>query len=321
MKKKQAEADINVLRALEVFMAVSDARHISAAAAALGLTQPAVSQQIKKLEWALHTQLFDRTRRPLELTHSGQILKRRAFRILNEVEDLRADLRYLESSSIPVLRVGLLASIATSLTTGLLDMVRDELKIPELSLSAGLGTDHQIALNTRAVDVVVTSDPQFDVSEYQCIPVLEEPFFLVLPGSYSGPSDDIHKICKDLSLVRFSADAPVGRRTDQHLQRCRVDLPRSMEADRASMIVAGVVTGQCFAILTPSLLIDAVAEGMDLRIEPLPLPGFSRSILTISRAGELGDIPQQLAVESSRLLREQFVTRLSGVADQVLHHC
>ena len=54
MKKRHSEADVSLLRALEVCMAVSDSRHVTAAASALGMTQSAVSQQIKKLEWALH---------------------------------------------------------------------------------------------------------------------------------------------------------------------------------------------------------------------------------------------------------------------------
>ena len=301
-------------------MAVSDTRHVTAAAAKLGMTQSAVSQQIKKLEASLNAALFDRTLRPLELTHSGEILHRRAFRILNEVEELKSELRHAQSSSLPVLRVALLASIATTLTPGLSDMARGELNIPELSLSAGLATDHQAALNARSVDIAVTSDPQFDLSEFDSIPILDEQFCLVLPGDYDGPAEDILAISEQLSLVRFSPDAPVGRRTDQHLQRCRLELPRSMEADRASMVVAGVVTGKSFAILTPSLLVDAVAEGMNLRIAPLPIAGFKRSLMVICRAGEMGGIAERIAMESGRLLRQNFERLLPGIAKDVIYH-
>ncbi|MEX0319326.1 MAG: LysR family transcriptional regulator [Ruegeria sp.] len=319
MKKQQSETEINLFRALEVFMAVSDTRHITLAASALGMTQSAASQQIKKLERALNTQLFDRTHRPVDLTHAGDLLRRRAFRILNEVEDLRSDLRHMQSSSLPILRVSMLASIATTLTTGIHELVHDRLSIPELSLAAGLATDHQIALDARQTDIAITSDPQFDLTDYDCIPILEEPFFLVLPEGYDDRTDDVQRIAQRLSFVRFSSDAPVGRRTDQHLQRCRLDLPRSMEADRASMVVAGVNTGKCFAILSPTLLIDAVAEGMNLRIEPLPFAGFKRSILAVHRSDDLGDIPQQLAEESGRLLRLSFEKLLPQVAEQVIY--
>ncbi len=301
-------------------MAVCDARHVTAAAATLGMTQSAVSQQIKKLETSLNATLFDRTSRPLKLTRSGGILHRRAIRILDEVRDLKSELRHVQSSSLPVLRVALLASIATTLTPGLSDLVRGELNIPELSLSAGLATDHQAALKARSVDIAITSDPQCDLSEFEAIPILDEQYCLVLPEDYDGPVEDILDISERLSLVRFSSDVPVGRRTDQHLQRCRLELPCSMEADRASMVVAGVVTGKCFAILTPSLLVDAVAEGMDLRVAPLPIAGFKRSIVAIWRAGEMDDIPARIALESGRMLRQNFERLLPDIAGNVFYH-
>lgn len=319
MQKTSANPEINLFRALEVFMAVGETGQVTVAAKALGMTQSAASQHLKKLEQSFGVALFDRSSRPLEVTHAGAALQRRAYRILNEVEDMKLELRHLQSSSLPVLRIGMLASIATSLTPDLYDLVEQELKVPELVLSAGLANDHQTALNGRKIDIAVTSDPQFDVSDYQVIPVLEEPFFLVLPEAYDGPENDIHEITRRLKLVRFSSDAPVGRRTEQHLQRCRVDVGRSMEADRASMVVAGVITGKCFAILTPTLLIDAVAEGMALKIRRLPIPGFKRSVQVIARDGELGDIPEAVAKTCARQLRHQFETRFGPLPEPVTY--
>lgn len=320
MKNSHQEGDVNLVRALEIFMAVCESGQVTAAAAALGLTQSAVSQQLRKLETALDAPLFDRARRPLELTHSGETLRRRAFRILNEVEDLRSELRYVQSSKLPVLRISMLASIATTLTTGLYDLVSKDLKIPELKLAAGLATDHQTALHSRGTDIAITSDPHFDLTDFDVIPIMEEPFFLVLPGDYQGPTRTVAELSRHLSFVRFSADSPVGRRTDQHLQRCRIDLPRSMDADRASMVVAGVTTGNSFAVLTPSLLIDAVAEGMNLRFEPLPFTGFKRSIVAISRSGDLGDISRKVAEQSAQMLRRQFQNLLPTMAGDVIYH-
>ena len=319
MGKTRKEMDINLFRAIEVFMAVTEMRQVTAAAAALGMTQSAASQHLRNLELAFGVTLLDRSRRPVSLTHAGEALQRHGFRILNEIEDLKSELRHLSASALPVLRIGLLASIATTLTPGLYDFVENRLRIPELVLSAGLASDHQSLLNARKIDVAVTSDLLLNTSDYDVFQILEEPFLLVLPEGYDGPADDITEIARRLSLVRFGASTPVGRRTDQHLQRCRLDLPHAMEADRASMVVAGVVTGKCFAILTPSLLIDAIAEGMALRIEPLPFAGFKRSIVAIHRAGEMGGIPAQVAQESRRLLQHSFERLLPQAAGHVIY--
>lgn len=320
MNRKSSETEINLLRAIETFLTVSEIRHVTEASTTLGMTQSAVSQQLKKLEKSLGVAVFDRSKRPLELTQAGRILQRRGYRVMNEIEDLRGDLRHLQSSSLPILRIAMLASIATTLTTGLYDMVKQELNVPELNLSAGLAVDHEAGLKSRQYDIVITSEPQFELEEFTSIPILDEPFYLILPTDYSGPEDDLHEIGKRLALVRFSPEALVGRRTDQHLQRCRVDLPRSMEADRASMIVASVITGKCFAILTPSLLIDAVAEGMPLRIAPLPIPGFRRSITAVARQNDLGGIPNQVAKTCADLLRDHFSRRFPALADDIIYH-
>ncbi len=313
----KTDFDFNMLRAMEVFMAVVELRQVTAAADALGITQSAASQHLKSLESAFGVSLLDRTRRPLVLTHAGEVLQRRAFTILNEVSDLRSDIRHIASAAIPLLRVNTLASIATTLTPRLTTFVSEELEIPELSLSAGLASDHQTALNTRRCDVAITSEPLFDMSDFEQHAILTEPFFLVLPPDYSGPANDFEAVSSRLNFIRFSASAPVGRRTDQHLQRLRLSPSRAMEADRSSMVVAAVATGRGFAILSPSLLIDAVVEGMALRVVPLPFAGFSRTIMLIARKNGLGDIPARLAEVCTRELQAQFHRVLPALAPRV----
>lgn len=319
-KEKDGAPDFNLFRAVEVFMAVAEMQQVTTAAAALGMTQSAASQHLKNLETAFGVKFIDRSQRPIVLTHAGGILQRHGFRILNEIEDLRANIRRLNATTLPVLRMGLLASIATTLTPGLFDFVVNELGVPELILSAGLATDHQSALNARQIDIAITSELIRNEAGYRVIPVLDEPFYLVLPESYDGDPGDIAEISARLSLVRFGVATPVGRRTDQHLQRCRLFFPRAMEADRSSMVVAGVVTGKCFAILSPSLLIDAVAEGMKLKIVPLPFPGFRRRIQVVARSGEFDRIADALAAECAGILRHHFLMRFPEIAAEVVYH-
>ncbi|MFJ3486671.1 choline sulfate utilization transcriptional regulator [Pseudomonas sp. NPDC090202] len=59
---------------LRGFEAAARLRSFTAAAVELGTTQPAISQQIKRLEEQLATRLFDRIYRGIELTDAGEIL-------------------------------------------------------------------------------------------------------------------------------------------------------------------------------------------------------------------------------------------------------
>ena len=297
--------DFNLIRAMEVFVAVAETRQVTRAARLLGVTQSAASQQLRNLEDALQAPLFDRASRPLELTRAGISLHRRAGRILNEIEDLRSDLRRLEAFPTPILRIGMLASIATTLTEPLVTLAKDRFGIPEVVLHAGLASDHQSLLRSRNADLVVTSDALYDLDGLERHTVLRESFLLVLPADYEGPSDDLACLAQDLPLVRFVVEAAVGRLTDQHLRRVRLELPRTIEADRSSMVNCqrGRRARLCHPDTEPAARRLRRVHG-DQGAGPLPIPGFSRGITVLARQGELGELPAIVGQEVGDTLVE-----------------
>src|SRR6266702_601106 len=80
-------------RQLAAFCAVVERRSFSLAAERLGVTQPAVSLQIRALEKRLGTQLLDRSGRRVEPTESGLRLYRNAQRMLALEEQLLGELQ------------------------------------------------------------------------------------------------------------------------------------------------------------------------------------------------------------------------------------
>src|SRR5918911_5003208 len=79
-------------RQLAAFCAVVDRRSFSQAAELLGVTQPAVSLQVRALEKRLGRQLLDRSGRRVELTEAGRRVYRSAQRLLAAEEQLLAEL-------------------------------------------------------------------------------------------------------------------------------------------------------------------------------------------------------------------------------------
>jgi len=78
------------VRLLEAFRAVVDHRSVTAAAGAMGLTQPAVSTQIARLEEAIGFALFERSGGRLKPTPEGMLFYAEATRVLGEVDRLQA---------------------------------------------------------------------------------------------------------------------------------------------------------------------------------------------------------------------------------------
>ncbi|MDG6102952.1 LysR family transcriptional regulator [Dactylosporangium aurantiacum] len=78
------------LRRLEYFVAVAEHGSVTAAAAALHVAQPSLSQSIRALEREMAVELFDRRQRPLALTAAGKALLDPARKVLTDLADARA---------------------------------------------------------------------------------------------------------------------------------------------------------------------------------------------------------------------------------------
>jgi len=78
------------VKLLEAFRCVVDHRSVTAAASALGVTQPAVSTQIARLEEAIGFPLFERSGRRLTPTPEGVLFYTEAARVLGEFDRLQA---------------------------------------------------------------------------------------------------------------------------------------------------------------------------------------------------------------------------------------
>ena len=98
-------------RHLRYFLAVADTLHFSKAAERLGMAQPPLSQQIKRLEQIVGHRLFDRTTRGVRLTLAGQLLAERARTTMEKVHDDLAQVRRLGRGEAGTLTVGFSGSV------------------------------------------------------------------------------------------------------------------------------------------------------------------------------------------------------------------
>jgi DNA-binding transcriptional LysR family regulator len=99
------------LRQIRYFRAVAQEGHFRLAAERLGIAQPAISQQIRRLERELGVLLFQRTSRSVKLTAAGEMLLPSADRIVAEVDHALDELAGLRGSVRGPLRLGVLHTL------------------------------------------------------------------------------------------------------------------------------------------------------------------------------------------------------------------
>jgi DNA-binding transcriptional LysR family regulator len=104
------------LRQLRYLVALADERHFTRAAAREHVAQPALSQQIRRLEAEVGLALVERTTRRVALTEAGELLVARARRAIAEVEAGRAELGELAGVQAGHLTIGAIT------TTGPVDL-------------------------------------------------------------------------------------------------------------------------------------------------------------------------------------------------------
>lgn len=99
-----------LLKQLNYFATVAELGSFTEAAYALGISQSAVSQQIKALEEDLSVQLIIRNNRTFTLTRAGEYLAVRARQLITETEALRRETVRISHSKKRVIRLGFLLS-------------------------------------------------------------------------------------------------------------------------------------------------------------------------------------------------------------------
>src|ERR1700732_173142 len=106
------------LQQLRYFCAIAETGSFSRAAQHTHVSQPSLSQQIRKLEDELGARLFDRLGRSIRLTHLGKAFLSRARSVLRELEAARGDLAEQKGSAGGAINIGVIPTVAPYLLPG-----------------------------------------------------------------------------------------------------------------------------------------------------------------------------------------------------------
>jgi DNA-binding transcriptional LysR family regulator len=147
------------LRHLRYFVAVAEELHFRRAAERLHVAQPAVSEQVRKLEDELGVRLFDRTQRNVSLTGAGTVLLTEARRVLRQAEVARLAARSARDRPGMVLRIGYVPSSLPASIPRALHRVAAAMPDLETMLEPGGGLELVDAVRAEELDAAVVSLP------------------------------------------------------------------------------------------------------------------------------------------------------------------
>jgi DNA-binding transcriptional LysR family regulator len=172
------------LRHLRYFVAVAETLHFSKAAQRLGMAQPPLSQQIRRLEEIVGHRLFDRTTRGVKLTLAGQLLEERARTTIEKVQDDLAQVRRLGRGEEGTLTVGFSGSVMFTELPAAIGAYRRrypkvELRLRELATSAQIA-----ALLDGTLDLAFLRDGD-PTDGIEISTLLREPYVAVLPAAHA----------------------------------------------------------------------------------------------------------------------------------------
>lgn len=251
------------LTQLQYLVAIADDGAFSRAANRLGVTQPSLSQQIKRLEEELGTPLFDRLSRGVVPTQMGDKLLHHARRVLAEVAEAGRTVREAHGKIAGPLTVGAIPTIAPFLLPKVLPGFVARHPDVELELIEDV-TDRLVdLLISGKIDVAILSDlPDHQVLHLQ--KVASEPLRLMVSDGHrltrqksKGVSWD--ELAKERLLVLHEMHCLSGQVT--HFCTGKGLHPRIvMRGGQLSTLAATVASGLGVSIV-PKMMSDADVRG------------------------------------------------------------
>ncbi|MEH2323902.1 MAG: LysR family transcriptional regulator [Nostoc sp.] len=172
------------LEKLKYFTVLAEELNFSRSADLLDLDQPYLSKHIRRLEKDLGFELFDRERRPLQLTPGGKVFFEDASEIIRQVERAKRRAYRASLGEIGELTIALNSSIINSVLPNVLQAFRSHRPDVELVLSE-LAPNEQIQqLLDYRIDIGFDFLPNDNHPDLESITILSEPLVIALPESH-----------------------------------------------------------------------------------------------------------------------------------------
>lgn len=235
-----------MLTELRTLIAVNRYGTFAAAADRIGLTQSAVSSQIKRLEDALGFAIFDRTGRSAHLNVQGHAILVKAETIVQLFDGL-SDVPH-GAATQTLLHIGAIASVQSTLLTRALKSLRREFPAVPVKVSPGVSMQLMNQLDSGEIDLAVMIRPPFGLlPELRWYPLVNEPFVLIAPSSMR--SNDWAALLQSSPFLRYDRTSFGGRQVERFLRTLKMEVRDAIELDDIHALIRMVASGLGVAMI------------------------------------------------------------------------
>lgn len=244
------------IQQLEYVIALAESRHFETAAARCFVTQSTLSTMIAKLEGELGITLFDRKRKPLELTTEGGVMVDHMRLVIKELQQLQEIAKELKGELKGELKMAVIPTIAPFLLPLFLQAFAQKFPLLKIRVRELTTAEIMRQLKSRDLDIGIVSTPLQDSSldEY---PLYDESFVYFdaskkQPKTVSVEKLDMRNIvlleeghCMRAQVVQFCdiKRKPLGNRLNFEFKAGSIDsLLRFVKANKAATLLPYLAT-------------------------------------------------------------------------------
>jgi DNA-binding transcriptional LysR family regulator len=233
------------LRHLRYFVAVADELHFRRAAERLHVAQPAVSEQVRKLESELGVRLLNRTQRSVSLTDAGAAFLPEARRTLRQAEAARQAARTALDGAHARVRVGYVPASLPPCLSPALQRLSETMSNLQARLEPGSGAELLRAVRAGELDAAIVSLPA-PTKDLRGTPLGEQRLVAALPDRHpmtAGASLPLEALAPDAVVVLERDAGPPFH--DAAIAACRAAglSPRLVEIPNVEQLLLAVASG------------------------------------------------------------------------------
>lgn len=282
------------IRSLQSFLQVVQARSFSKAAAALGITQPALSRQIRRLEAEVGQNLLHRDGRGISVTAAGRIFLAHARTVVEEMQGATSELAKLRGEPTGSVTLGLPPTMSRSLLPEIVRRIRSAYPRVHLRVMQGLSGELNERLLNGTVDMAVLSQTPTTRQRHGELLAVED-LYLIGPAREKTTRD-----CTVADLARFELVLPTaghGLRTcvEDAARHAGVELNVTVEVDSLTGLIGLAQRGLARAVLPKYVVVPELRAGL-VCARRIVEPSIQRTLmLATANANRLSPAGQAVA--------------------------